>query len=82
MIYFLLKNYVFEQTNKQNCRSLINAIYTLNFKLFLSEENMESLLEQQRRYHEERERLTDALVQVTDIAEGLSSYFNLMLVIS
>ena len=56
--------------------------YTLNFKLFLSEENMESLLEQQRRYHEERERLTDALVQVTDIAEGLSSYFNLMLVTS
>ena len=56
--------------------------YTFNFKLFLSEEKMESLLEQQRRYHEERERLTDALVQVTDIVEGLSSYFNLMLVIS
>ena len=72
MIYFLLKNYVFEKTN-YNCRSLINAIYTLNFELFLSKENMESLLEQQRRYHEERERLTDALVQVTDIAEGLSS---------
>ena len=80
MIYFLLKNSVFEQTN-YNCRSLINVIH-FELKLFISEENMESLLEQQRRYHEERERLTDALVQVTDILEGLSSYFNLMLVIS
>jgi hypothetical protein len=26
---------------------------------------METLLEQQRRYHEERERLMDAMVQVT-----------------
>ena len=39
---------------------------------------MESLLEQQRRYHEERERLTDALVQVRNIVEGLSFYINLI----
>ena len=52
--------------------------YTFNFKLFLSEEKMESLLEQQRRYHEERERLTDALVQVRNIVEGLSFYINLI----
>ena len=34
------------------------------FSFFQREVNMESLLEQQRRYHEERERIVDALVQV------------------
>ena len=35
----------------------------LNFFYVLQTTAMETLLEQQRRYHEERERLVDALVQ-------------------
>ena len=42
------------------------ALFTVQFTIlqFLACRAMETLLEQQRRYHEERERLMDGMVQV------------------
>ena len=86
-MFLILKNFCdifsfekccFWTTKKHTIADCGSMPYTFNFKLFLSEEKMESLLEQQRRYHEERERLTDALVQVRNIVEGLSFYINLI----
>ena len=55
----LSKNYLYYRQSVN--LYIVNFVYC-NFKVCYNR-NMETILEQQRRYHEERERLVDAMVK-------------------
>ena len=60
---FTLSNYPAVNSSLQDRVTFLVCLYVRYFKHSLKSEAMETILEQQRRYHEERERLMDVMVK-------------------